>query len=232
MLNVRVLVNKWRCLQPSGLQISFPKYKLLRKVYFYSMLNPEISVVATDILKQATRKPHQETEAALVPLLKGIKTVADYAAVLKIFYGFYHPLEQLIERQITGELLPDMGRRRKSGWILRDLEALDLPVTPPACTALPCIQNHLQAFGALYVLEGSTLGGAIIAKMLQANPHVCIPEAALTFFRAYGDATPQLWNDFRKQLNAVVRDEAGQDQVVTAANDTFITLKQYILNHP
>ncbi|MEI6947261.1 biliverdin-producing heme oxygenase [Paraflavisolibacter sp. H34] len=195
------------------------------------MLKTEMSVVCTELLKTATRENHQETEAALLPLLKGIRKTADYAAVLRIFYGYYHPLEQRIGALVGADLLPDIDSRRKSGWLLHDLEQLDLlPQNLPQAPALPLLENPLQALGALYVLEGSTLGGTIIAKMLQSNPHIQLPDAALTFFRGYGSATAAYWKAFRRHLDAAVRTEAEAEPVVRAANDTFLHLKHWILN--
>jgi len=61
---------------------------------------------------------------------------------------------------------------------------------------LPEIKNTAQAFGALYVIEGSTLGGQIIKKMVQKQ--LCMEgNNGLSFFDGYREATSDMWQVFK-----------------------------------
>ncbi|RYZ54811.1 MAG: heme oxygenase, partial [Chitinophagaceae bacterium] len=112
------------------------------------------------LVKNATQQVHEEVEAILLPALTSIRSTSDYAAILKMFHGYFHPIEKLIEQQLHTGLLPDLAERRKSSSLLEDLRLLgEATDSLPLCSDLPPIKNPAEAFGALYVLEGSTLGG-------------------------------------------------------------------------
>ena len=70
---------------------------------------------------------------------------------------------------------------------------------------LPGIENEVQAQGALYVLEGSTLGGRGITKMLLRQcPWLTLQK--LTFFNGYGAGTGPMWLSFHTAFKTAKRD--------------------------
>lgn len=176
------------------------------------------------ILKNETASAHQEAEAVLLPALQAMRSVQDYATVLKMFYGFFHPLEERIRRYITPALLSDVESRRNASLIKKDLRELTVYGEPPLCESLPQINNAAQAFGALYVLEGSTLGGRVIVRMLSKNEAANIPANALHFFSGYGEETGRMWTFFINELNK----QTEEKETVAAANETFFQLKNWI----
>ena len=178
-------------------------------------------------LKQETKTAHQETEKVLVQHLKQIRSKKDYAAILKTFYGYFEPLERLIHTYISHTDLPDINERRKASRLQDDLVALEINGKPDICQILPTIQNNSHAFGALYVIEGSTLGGEIIVKMLKANTAICLEEAALGFFYGYKEYNHTMWQKFQTALQEHVNDHNIQ-HVINAANETFRLLKNWM----
>jgi heme oxygenase len=78
------------------------------------------------VLKEATIEFHQQAEAVLYPRLEGIASLNDYTSILKMFYGFFHPLEAEISEHITEKVLHDISERRKSDLIIDDLQALGM----------------------------------------------------------------------------------------------------------
>ena len=87
-----------------------------------------------------------------------------------------------------------------------------------ASELLPVIENHLQSLGALYVIEGSTLGGKIISKMIKQQLKTEV--MAFTFFTGYGDQSANMWNSFTHILNSITQpDQIGI--IVESANVTF-----------
>lgn len=175
------------------------------------------------LVKNATQTVHEEVEGLLLPALTSIRTTEDYALILKMFYGYFHPLEKQIEKQLQAGELPDLHERRKAAYILHDLRQINQPTDELfLCTALPSILNSAQAFGALYVLEGSTLGGKQIAKMLARNG--AIPEGATRFFSGYGDQTGSRWKAFLEVLNQ----QPAQQEIMASATNTFYFLKGWM----
>lgn len=168
---------------------------------------------------------HEAVEAVLLPRLTSIQSSRDYAAILAMFYGYFQPLESSIQHYITPTRLPDIRERRTAGAVLHDLAAIGHDDEPlPLCESLPVIENTAQAFGALYVLEGSTLGGKMIAKMLLKNAALNITPGALSFFSGYKEETGSKWKAFLEALNK----QEEPAQVVQAANETFYHLKGWM----
>lgn len=184
----------------------------------------------TDKLKEETLTQHQQVEKTLVGKMKAIRSAGDYIDLLKIFYGYFGGLEQKIKSYINQSQLEDYNKRRKTDAMGDDIEALGgtLPATA-SDNDLPAINNSLQAFGALYVIEGSTLGGSIISKMMQQ--HLKFDgQKGLSFFNGYGDLTHQMWDNFKSSLNIAIKSPEDEAVVLQAANDTFSRFKHWIEN--
>lgn len=176
-----------------------------------------------NLVKNATQKNHTDVEELLMPKLSSIASADDYAAILKMFYGYFYPVERSIQQHLKESHLSDINERRKADAILQDLGALKMHNQEVAlCTKLPSLQNTAGAFGALYVLEGSTLGGKMIARMLTKNP--VVPETALHFFSGYKEQTGSKWKSFLEVFNQ----QPQEGEVVAAANDTFYFLKRWM----
>jgi len=84
--------------------------------------------------------------------------------------------------------------------------------------------------GALYVIEGSTLGGTIISKMIKQQ--LAIPDnKGLSFFNGYGSETEKMWQDFKLFLDRPLK-PAEEAVVIRSANDTFNKFGQWFDNRP
>jgi heme oxygenase len=183
-------------------------------------------------LKAQTHTLHQESEKLLIPKLQQIGSAKDYAAILKTFYGFYHPLEQILPGYITPAHLPDMDGRLKSHLVLKDLTALGREEGQPSgqpiplCTELPRVASLPEALGCLYVLEGSTLGGRVISKMLLQHKAAGLTQEHLHFFSGYGDETGAKWNAV---LHLLEQFPGESSAVIQGANQTFLSFKNWIL---
>lgn len=182
-------------------------------------------------LKHETRSHHEQIERTL-QLSVRCQSLAGYRAVLVRFYGFYAPIEAALA-QVDGlpVALADLSARWKTQRIARDLEALDLPVPAQAridlCPDLPDLAAVAQAFGCLYVLEGATLGGQMIARQLAANLGLS-PERGGTFFSGYGPETGPRWRAFGEQLVTYVTTPATEAVIVDAARETFCAFEGWL----
>ena len=184
--------------------------------------------MVTEQLKEATDQAHRAVEGLLIPIIKNTLTQPGYVKLLLLFYGYYKPLEDAIDAMPVGDIVQDHEQRRKSTMIVHDLEALNtIPYPLPLCAAVPGLKSLEQALGAMYVLEGSTLGGIYIAKMLQRNLPA-IPADAFTFFTGYGNRTQECWLEFSQALDHYQPDSGKLQSMTEAADQTFTQLKHWI----
>ena len=184
----------------------------------------------SDYLKLHTKANHLQVEKLLVAKMRSIANSDDYVELLQIFYGYFGALEDKINRYIGNLQLPDYAERRKSESLFNDIKSLGNTVPQkPEVLDLPIIENSLQAFGALYVIEGSTLGGKIIAKLI-ANQLNLQNNNGLSFFTSYGDKTEKMWDGFKEILDMQPQNQADTKIILDAANDTFLKFKFWIEN--
>ena len=184
-------------------------------------------MIISDRLKTFTASSHQKLEKSVVGLIHGLQTSADYSYLLGLFYSYFSGLERLIKSQGIEKYLPDYNERRKAKLILEDLLALHAS-NPEICqqNQLPFIVSPFQALGALYVIEGSTLGGVYIVKMIQKK--ISVKENIFHFFSGYGDRNPLMWNRFKNALNHSTADEKEMALIVSGAEDGFHKFYEWI----
>ncbi|NCD69302.1 biliverdin-producing heme oxygenase [Mucilaginibacter agri] len=178
-------------------------------------------------LKEQTLANHQQLEKKLVGQIKGLTSKEDYIKLLQLFYGYFGGLEERINLFIDQNIIPDHANRRKTESIAADITELGgTPADKAINNDLPEINNAQQALGALYVIEGSTLGGSIISKMISGRLGL---QNGLSFFNSYGDNTHQMWAVFKNILNG--QPAESQPVVVDAANSTFLKFENWIEQH-
>jgi len=187
-----------------------------------------ITINLLEQLKSETLSNHQELEKNLILKLKGMRTLEDYIHILQIFYAYFGALEDQINEHIGTDQLSDYAERRKTLSIKNDILALNGVVPEKAAAAdLPVIQNVLQAFGALYVIEGSTLGGQVISKMIAKQLPLTNGEG-ISFFTSYGEETMAMWNSFKLVLESHANNMEQADVITESANETFQKFKVWM----
>lgn len=183
----------------------------------------------TEVLKVSCKKAHVATEKTLIEKLKSISSLEHYTNILAIFYGYFAPTEEAILKQITPAILPDVLSRKRSLFIISDLQKLKYTTPLKVSKELPGISNYAQAAGAMYVLEGSTLGGQHIARMLEAKPVLQEHKDAMSFFKGYGNENMSMWQSFKDCLDNSINNE-DVETVVQSAIETFELLDKWTLN--
>ncbi|MGV8877827.1 MAG: biliverdin-producing heme oxygenase [Sphingobacteriaceae bacterium] len=179
-------------------------------------------------LKEETHANHLQVEKLLIGLLRSIDNTNAYIKLLQIFYGYFGALEDKINQHIGVAQLADHSKRRKSESIIEDIKDLGgLAPEKAKDSDLPEIANHLQALGALYVIEGSTLGGKLIAKMLSKQLDIK-DSNGLSFFSGYADKTDEMWEGFKHALNNEAQDSTAAALIIHAADETFVKFKLWI----
>jgi heme oxygenase len=183
-----------------------------------------------DRLRVETRPAHERIEAAL-DIGPRISSPGSYRALLSRFYGFHRAWEPQAERIIADPafLVP----RRKTPLLVRDLKALGLSSVEidklPACQLMP-IAGPAAALGAMYVVEGSTLGGNVISRQVRRSLGLC-PESGCAYFGSYGGAIGAQWKMFTARLLAVSSPET-DDDVVASASRTFALMQEWLCGAP
>lgn len=178
-------------------------------------------------LRQETRVYHDalEQNAFNQQLLAGTLTAATTAWFLGRLYGFMAPIEAELQRR-AAEFGPEweLAERQRTGLIRQDLAAAGLP-EPPLYPTPPPLDTRAQLLGALYVLEGSTLGGQVITRQLERAGI-----GLRTYFSGYGPLTGPRWKRFVELLTAEARtfSLADQDALVASAILTFQRLSAWL----
>jgi heme oxygenase len=183
-------------------------------------------------LKNETAACHARLENAL-DLMRDDLQRDEYIALLERFHGYVAPWEEAAAACMPASLADFFDARRKTPLLVADLVALtgekrSAGLLPQADSHqdLPRMHNIGDAFGSMYVMEGSTLGGRFIA------PHVAerldlAPGIGNAYFDGYGLRTGSMWNAFRVTAVASVP-ERHYDDAVKAAIATFETLHAWL----
>lgn len=142
----------------------------------------------------------------------GLGREAEYRAFLSAHARAVPAVEIALEKAGIERLIPDWSERRRRGLLSDDLSAMNVPL-PPALDAPP-MQDDAALLGAVYVLEGSKLGGAMLAKAVGKG----LPSAYLSPFGPKGGMKA-----FMDMLDNAGADEAG---AVEAARAVFALFRK------
>ncbi len=177
-------------------------------------------------LKTHTRQVHLQLEQRLIPLIQSIATRSEYVDLLKIFYTFYAPLENRLATVAGIENLAADIQLRKADSLEKDITVLeDSTANLAFCSELPACNNVSRALGIMYVMEGSVLGGKVIANIITKNlaTDTSLP---FSFFLHYGNEAKIVWNQFKTRLDST--ENLFKPDTLSAAVDTFVLFKNWI----
>jgi heme oxygenase len=182
-------------------------------------------------LKIETRDTHDRIEAA-IDLDRRIASREAYRDLLIRFYGFHKAWEgEAAERAPDRDFFQS---RCKAGLLAKDLEALGLKSDDimglPQCRPLMPLPAPEAVLGSMYVVEGSTLGGAIIAREVE-NRLGLNAETGCAYFRSYGRNVAAMWKSFGAVLLEASSPEA-DDLIVGAAQNTFTVMHDWLCETP
>ena len=185
-------------------------------------------VTASDLhqqLREGTASSHRRLESALDMLTPPLQR-GHYLRLLQRFHGFH----AVWEPGLTVWLAPDFRVQRcKLPLLRRDL--LDLGMDSAAIDALPVCRNaralystRAAALGALYAMEGSTLGGKMISSHLQGT--AWCPQAGLRYFNPYGKETGRRWSETLRCLSEAPA--SASSAILLGAQQTFGLLQVWL----
>jgi heme oxygenase (biliverdin-IX-beta and delta-forming) len=143
-----------------------------------------------------------------------------YACVLQAFDAFLLAWEPAVAAALGARWQPWLRARSRHPFLRQDLRHLGVPAADPARMApLP---GPAAAWGSVYVMEGSALGGRSITRSLaQGGLH---PGSGAAYFHGWGDATGAMWREAREVLATQLAAPPALAQACQAARTTFTTL--------
>lgn len=142
-------------------------------------------------LKRETRADHSRVDQhpVLKPLLKRDLTLSEYATALSALYVPIASLEEMLSSGLIAHGA-DYPLTQRAGLLKADIDQLGRQVNTPHGASLP--ESMACIIGMLYVLEGSRLGGAMIARQVKSVMENQVP---LRFFTTHPLQAAQ-WEDF------------------------------------
>jgi len=173
-------------------------------------------------LKQATQGNHDTLEGLMFvkQIMGATLSLQQYKQILTTNYlvhkRFEHALIAGLDTQTAAEL--DMSNRQKTDALAADMAELKMPI-PEYNTDNTAFVNNAEILGALYVLEGATLGGNVIVKRLKVNPELNSYNLNFNYYQVYGDGLIPNWKKFVEVLNN--QPESTYNDAVSGAKKMF-----------
>lgn len=179
-------------------------------------------------LRVGTEDLHKAIEGVM-PMFRSDFDLEQYRIILTKFYGFHAAFENVICQRMSGQKSALAYEERKKLALLRkDLSffhSAEEISELPKIDNLPDYDELSEILGALYVIEGSTLGGQVITTHLQK---LGVPQEARNYFSGYGPLTGKMWKQFQAELSHQVKAPEQIEKSVRAARQTFSRLHEWL----
>lgn len=183
-------------------------------------------------LRTETQDLHEGVEKAV-----GFGHLSDpqsYRRLLERFYGFYQSFEKQLLQASQPETLRQFysAERHRTSWLRQDLQ--NLGASEHELANLPTLQvppppNPEAWWGAIYVIEGSSLGGQVLTQKCRSF----LPQIAeFHFFNSYGARTGQRWQETVRWIETWPTQGLSEDSVVAGARWTFELMRDWFLEQP
>jgi heme oxygenase len=170
-------------------------------------------------LRIATSGWHSRVEAA-ANLPASIGTRDDYVDMLGRLYDLHAGFESHLADSRFDEgwrrVGVDLSRHHRAYLLAADLHTLGTSATSGWLLSSP-LSTFGRALGCLYVLEGSSLGGRTVARVVRAT----IGEVPTTFLTGVGRPDPAPWPMVCSALNLFETLGGDGDAVISGACETF-----------
>lgn len=173
-------------------------------------------------LRERTQRAHRALEASDL-IMPATRKRDRFARLVGAMLAFHLAVEEQLRRH--QEELEDggvtMNHRFRSASLVREAAFLRAPVTELPKLDIP---DAAHAAGALYVLEGATLGGVVIGNSIVRHLHF-----RSAYYGEFGSATAARWRDTAAQLESFA---ASTDErlsgMLSGAEQTFQALHEHL----
>lgn len=174
-------------------------------------------------LRAATQLRHKALEAqpCFARIMQPEVSLHDYASLLTLLYRFHAQAEPTLNDRLRDLPWRDIHRARVE-LLASDLKALDLPLPSNTTQHLELKDEH-GALGAVYVIEGSALGGQIIARHLRNTLQHEVSQS-LAFYGTLSRDVGIHWQKVIGQLRHQLTTDEARQSALDGANATFDSL--------
>ena len=177
------------------------------------------------LLREATAEDHASVEGT-VPLMDPELSLAGYVEVLRRMHGVVAGWESTAAAVAPAWLQEPLRQRSRLALLEGDIRFLGGDAGGSLGPEMPRFANDAELMGAMYVMEGSRLGGQLIARHLERQFRLMSPQGN-AYFLGHGERTGATWKEFLGLLEERVPDSRTGD-VVRGAKAMFRTFGEWM----
>ncbi|MCI4662229.1 MAG: biliverdin-producing heme oxygenase [Neomegalonema sp.] len=180
---------------------------------------------AREYLQRSTRGMHERVDQLASRM--DLAERAEYIVFLRASCEALGLIEARLEQSGVQALLPDWAQRRRSDAIRQDLAQLNAKAAPLDARSTQPYSTD-EAWGALYVLEGSRMGARLLCGRAKSSkaPDVIANMRYLT----HGDGQP-LWREFLLALEQAANNRLDLPLASQGALSAFETFENALRAH-
>ncbi len=182
-----------------------------------------------ETIKSTTNVDHKNAEKHSYgrEIMEKTLTLRQYTELVVANYMYISSWEKEWQDSLVNVEALNLNKRAKISLLLLDLKELGIDPATISCVALAPALTKAQFYGRMYVIEGSTLGGAMISKQLQLNPN--LTGLGFHFYKGYGPLLMPNWKEFLAELNTLETKEE-QDEAIAWAKQAFNDMENCFIN--
>jgi heme oxygenase len=154
-------------------------------------------------------------------------SMAEYVAVLQHMHAFLGRFEPMIAAAMTGSPAAALLDGERPRALAEDLARLGAPLIDNApIEGLHALRGEAEGLGALYVVEGSGLGGRVIGRHVQASLGLGPGTGGLFYGGLGAEAARARWALLGAALEACP--QADHARAVASADTSFHALDRWM----
>jgi len=176
-----------------------------------------------EFLRRQTRLQHEalERQGVFAGIVRPDVRLDDYGRLLDLLWRFYAAVEPAVLRAVASQ--PEISLYRpRLALLAADMTALGRALPAPGDIALP-LASAGQLLGAIYAIEGSALGGQVIARHLRKSLGSEVG-GALGFFDGLAVNVGSHWQDVLALLRRSLTGPMAAEDALRGAQGVFSAL--------
>lgn len=166
-----------------------------------------------EILKSATKAHHDELENLMFvnEIMNKTLTLEQYKTLLATNYIVHSAIESKLHKALDEDIKAQLNIKNRDKLSALKQDLAEMGIKKEDLDALQVDfadwdeSNNASSLGAMYVLEGATLGGNVIQKKLRGTP--AFENLSLNYYTVYAHNLMPNWLSFVKVLNSSVAEE-------------------------
>lgn len=168
--------------------------------------------LAREALRSATADCHRRVDQ--IYSAARLSDPSSYGNFLRAQAAAFLPAEAALDRAGIARIVEDWPERIRGPLLVKDLA--ELGIARPASRKWPAISGTSAMLGALYVLEGSRLGGKLMKRSIP-------PDIPTSFLAGECSAT---WPSFLLQLDRLLDTGERREAAIDAARSVFAIFEE------